>query len=116
MTFGLVIHLRVTPAAQRDPAHLLCAPQRVIPRRVELKRRGSVEAYEKIHDVIVRVIEIAGHFGIWKVPAAVLGHQAEDALPSFVVGNMDHPPEDPPIRLRAEDRRTQDAVQKAIRT
>ena len=60
------------------------------------------------------MLEVSLDLGAGKVPPAVLRHQAEDALPSLVVRGMNHPAKDPPVGLRAEDRRAENAVEQPV--
>jgi len=70
--------------------------------------------HEKVDDGVVRPLDIAAYFGVSEVPSTVLHHEAEDPLPALVVRRVHHAAEDAPVRLRAEDRGAQNAVQQSV--
>src|SRR5690242_15630638 len=79
-------------------------------------RLRLLDASEEVDDVIEGPLEIASHLRVAQIPAAVLLHQLKDALPRLGVGDYDHTAKDPTIRWRAENRRTQDAIEQAVRS
>jgi hypothetical protein len=96
---------------KRRPAHALGAPERLVAGRVEAERLRLLAAPQPVDHVVERERQVRVDRVVGEVPAAVLRHHREHALPGLAVGGVHHSAEDPAIRRRAEDRRAEDRVE-----
>ena len=84
-------------------------------RRIELEGFGVIHSREQVDDVVERPTHVPADFLLAQVPATLLLDEMENSLPRFSVGDVDHAAKNSAVGRRAEDRRTENAVQMLVR-
>src|SRR5687768_9473619 len=115
MLLRLIPYVLFASTPQRGAPHLLRFSQRQRTGGIELERLGALDPGKQVDDVVERARHVDLDFGLGEIPATLLLDEMKDALPRFGVRDVNHAPENPPIRRSAEDRRTQNAVEMPIR-
>ena len=107
--------IRSTVSSQSEAPYFLGQLQIALSDGVETggPRFGSRD--QVVHHVLERERVVGQHDPRRQVEPGPLEHLIEDLSPAIIVAETNHPPEDSPIRSKAEDRIAQNLVEECIR-